>query len=93
MTDNPERFVIYFEPKADPAPLTSVLVYSYGKDIYVYTPENMSGTVMVYDLLGQLVASESINPQGNKLTVERSATYVVKVQGESVTVTQKVRID
>ena len=67
-------------------------VYSYNKDVYVAVPENTSGTITVYDMMGKEVANSSINGTLNTITLEKSAYYVVKVLSNKNIITEKVFI-
>ena len=94
VNDDPNRFLLHFAPLSVPELSGDVTsIYSYGNDVYVYVPEDMDGSIMVYDMLGHLVTSRAINTQLSKITLDQSAYYIVKVLGDTETVTRKVFID
>ncbi|MCD4737302.1 MAG: T9SS type A sorting domain-containing protein, partial [Bacteroidales bacterium] len=88
------RFVLHFAPlSVDELNAGNVNIYAFNKDIYVNVPENTNGFVKIYDILGQEIASQPITMQLNRISMENRGYYVVKVVGDSRSVTQKVYID
>ena len=67
-------------------------IYSFNKDVYVAVPENANGTITIYDLMGREVVSTSISNTVNRITLEKSAYYVVVVLSNETVVTEKVFI-
>jgi hypothetical protein len=85
------RFIVHFTPMAvseNPADL--IKIYSSQKDVYVSVPFNTTGNIMVYNLMGQEVARKAICGTLNKITLEKSAYYVVKVLNDESVVSEKV---
>ena len=56
-----------------------VNIYSYDKDVYVTVPENTKGNIVVFNIMGQEVASTTIIDALNMITLEKSAYYVVRL--------------
>ncbi|NOX46812.1 MAG: T9SS type A sorting domain-containing protein [Chlorobi bacterium] len=67
-------------------------IYSYDRDVYVAVPENTSGTITIYDMMGKEIAKETISGSVNIITLEKSAYYVVKVLSNENMTTEKVFI-
>jgi hypothetical protein len=87
------RFIVHFTPLAvgeNDADLINI--YSSQKDVYVSVPANTRGNIMVYNLMGQKVVVNNINGSLNKVTLEKSGYYVVKVNGNENVATKKVYI-
>ena len=59
-------------------------------DVYVSVPANTKGDIVVYNLMGQEVARTIITDVLNKVTLNKSAYYVVKVMSNESVVTKKV---
>jgi hypothetical protein len=88
------RFILHFTPMAvgeNPADLINI--YSSNKDVYVTVPANTNGDIVVYNLMGQEVARTMIHGASNKITLNRSAYYVVKVVSNETVVTEKVFVN
>ena len=91
--DNEARFIIHFTPLAVDENAEDIFgIYSYNKDVYVSIPENTKGDIVIYNMMGQEVANAPINKALNKITLEKSAYYVVKVLSEKSVVTKKIFI-
>ena len=85
------RFIVHFAPLAvgeNPADLINI--YSSQKDVYVSVPANTEGEIVVYNIMGQEVARTIITDVINKVTLDNSAYYVVKVMSNESVVTKKV---
>ncbi|MBL7104405.1 MAG: T9SS type A sorting domain-containing protein [Bacteroidales bacterium] len=67
-------------------------IYSYNDVVYIQNPENIRGDIFIYNLMGQEVANAPINSALNKITLNKSGNYVVKVLSEKSVVTRKVFI-
>jgi hypothetical protein len=67
-------------------------IYSFNKDVYVAVPAHTSGTITVYDMMGQEVTSTSINNTVNVITLDKSAYYIIKVLSNENMETKKVFI-
>jgi hypothetical protein len=85
------RFIVHFVPLAvGENPDDLINIYSNQKDVYVSVPANTKGDIVVYNLMGQEVARTLITDVLNKITLEKSAYYVVKVMSNESVVTKKV---
>ena len=83
--------MLHFAPLAvgeNPADLINI--YSSQKDVYVSVPANTEGEIVVYNIMGQEVARTIITDVINKVTLDNSAYYVVKVMSNESVVTKKV---
>lgn len=63
-------------------------VYSYQKTIYINTDAQAAATVMVYNMAGQLVATQTTTRGINEIRMQQAGNYIVKVidrQNASVT--------
>ena len=94
--DGQDRFLLHFSNTAfgtDENTINDDLnIYSYNKDVYVTVPENTRGNIVIYNMMGQEVANAAVNSVLNKITLERSAYYIVKVLSNKNMVTKKVFI-
>jgi len=90
--DDPEgRFIIHFTPLAVSENLAELVdIFSYNKDVYVTVPENTEGNIVVFNMMGQEVASTTITDVLNIIPLEKGAYYVVKVLSSESVVTKKV---
>ncbi|MEZ5197046.1 MAG: T9SS type A sorting domain-containing protein [Bacteroidales bacterium] len=90
--DNEDRFIIHFTPLAVPENSASDLIsiYSYHNNVYVSVPENTNGNIVVYNVSGQVVANANITGTLNVITLDESAFYIVKVQGDNSVTSEKV---
>jgi hypothetical protein len=85
------RFILHFTPLAvGENPSDLINIYSSNKDVYVSVPANTKGDIVVYNLMGQEVARTIIYGVNNKITLEKSSYYVVKVVSNEDVVTKKV---
>jgi hypothetical protein len=91
--DVQDRFIVHFAPLAIENNLESnINVYSHQQDVYVNVPENTQGNIVVYNMMGQTVATSQIVGTSTKVTLSESAYYLVKVISNESTVTRKVFI-
>ena len=91
----PERFLLHFNNTAfgtEEHANNDFDIYSYDKDVYVNVPASTKGDIKVYNMMGQEIAYASINNTLNKVTLEKSAYYVVVVLSNETVVTEKVFI-
>ncbi|MCD4684003.1 MAG: hypothetical protein K8R86_12030 [Bacteroidales bacterium] len=94
--EEPTRFNIHFEP---PSGLEDILysnirIYSWQDAIYVKMPENTEGEIYVYNMIGELVDSQTALPELNILPVKQDKVYyVVKVISGQKLTTKKVYIN
>lgn len=70
----------------------SIKIYSDKNDIYILNPNMKKGSVMIYDLLGQIIAQkQGINQTINRIRIKlETGVYIVKFITEKSYVTQKV---
>ena len=70
------------------------VIYSSRNIVYVVLPETIDGEIMVYDLMGQLVASQAGKSESlNKLSlITKPGIYIVKVIGSNEIYSEKVYI-
>jgi hypothetical protein len=88
------RFILHFGPLALPELIHADLnIFSSGKDVYVYVPENTKGDIVIYNALGQIVKTAAINSPVNTIRLENTATYIVRVLSDEMVVTKKVYIE
>ena len=88
---NDQRFIIHFTPLAvGEIAADFINIYSSHKDVYVSVPANTNGDIVVYNLMGQEVTRTMITNVVNKITLNKSAYYVVKVLSNENVVTKKV---
>ena len=97
--DDANRFVVRFSNNETPSPFvndnnSSMAVYQSGKKIVIASEEMMTGTVTVYDLLGQEVMSERIaNTTNHQLdVVSQKGYYIVTVKTNTGVKNQKLYI-
>ena len=93
--DAPERFLLHFSKTAfgtEEHATNDFQIYTYDKDVYVKVPVSTTGDIKVYNIMGQEITSVSINNILNKVTLEKSAYYVVVVSSQETFVTEKVFI-
>ncbi len=89
--DETNRFILHFTPLAVPENFADMInIFSSDKDIYVSVPASTKGDIVVYNLMGQEVARTVIKDVLNKITLNKSAYYVVKVLSNENVVTKKV---
>jgi len=85
------RFIVHFTPLAVTENFADQInIYSIHNDVYVSVPANTNGDIAVYNLMGQEVAHTAINDELSKITLNRSAYYVVEVVSDESVVTKKV---
>ncbi len=72
----------------------NIKIYSYAKDIYVNIPETINGDIIVYNILGSEIHRQPITGNSlNKISLNlMSGYYIVKVVGDSQTLSRKVFI-
>jgi hypothetical protein len=91
LNDPDSRFIIHFTPLGvSENPTDMVNIYSSHKDVYVNVPLNTTGDIVIYNLMGQEVTRTIIKGTFNKITLEKSNYYVVKVMSNESVVTEKV---
>lgn len=89
--DEQNRFIVHFAPVGINDNVNdNIHIYSFNKDVYVTVPIATTGTIQVFNMMGQEVASQNIKDVVNKLTLTQSAYYVVVVSGDKIMMTDKV---
>jgi len=89
-SDDANRFIVHFTPLAIGDNIGGVTnIYSHNKSIYVNVPDNTQGEIFIYNMMGQNVVSTQINGSLNKISLNESAYYLVKVvSNEQITSTK-----
>ncbi len=90
--DDVNRFIVHFAPLGVNEYESQFNIYSFGKDAYVAVPENTTGNIAVYNMMGQNVATTTITSTVNKIHLTETGYYVVKVMSDNSVVTKKVFI-
>jgi hypothetical protein len=86
-----DRFILHFSPTGVPENEADLVnIYSNQRDVYVSVPDNTSGEIIVYNLLGQEVAHTRITGSLNKLSLVNGNYYLVRVLGNDINVTRKI---
>ena len=93
INDDVNRFIVHFTPLAvGDNPESMFNIYSYEKNAVVAVPANTKGNIFVYNMMGQNVATSTINSTVNKIHIEEGGYYVVKVVSDNIVATKKVFI-
>jgi hypothetical protein len=91
--ENEQRFVLHFAPLSitgtENIPSN---IYSYANTVYVDLKDNISGTIFIYNISGQLVASAPAVKGLNKINVANTGIYIVKVISDKSSNVKKVWI-
>lgn len=90
--DNEDRFIVHFSPLGVDENESMFDIYSHGKNAYIVVPANTKGNIVVYNMMGQAVASSDITTTRNVIHIENSGNYIVKVMSDNSVVTKKVFI-
>ncbi len=92
--DKNERFALHFSNPEDNNTISpdNVSVYAYGNIIYVKMPENTTGLISVYDLMGREVAHlEPVTEGFTKINMDNcTGYYFVKIQTGDQYLTEKL---
>ena len=83
-----DRFNLHFALYEDV--INAVNIYSYGKDIYVLLPENVTAEIYVYNLMGQLIKTAVSEGSRNTIKINNGGNYLVKVMTLDGVKAQKV---
>ncbi|MCX6267696.1 MAG: T9SS type A sorting domain-containing protein [Bacteroidetes bacterium] len=90
------RFNLHFAPVGmqDTKTTSDIKIYSAEKTVYVNIPTDMRGSIVVYNMLGSEITRTTIQTNSlNKISLNvPSGFYLVKVDGDSSTLTSKVFI-
>jgi hypothetical protein len=85
------RFIIHFKPLGVGNNFAeNINIYSNNHVVYVSVPASLKGTIKVYNMMGQEAASSNITDVITRITLDKSAYYVVEVISEGSVVTEKV---
>jgi hypothetical protein len=92
--DYPNRFIVHFSPFNDEANNSkSISVHTHEYNIYVKVLKQITGEIIVFNMMGQEVASADFRRGLNILPIsETNACFIVKVVSSSDIVTKKVYI-
>ena len=91
--DEKARFIVHFTPLAVPESFEEMVnIFSFNTDVYVTVPLNTEGNIVIYNIMGQEVASKRIEGTQNIIKLKESSYYVVKVLSNESVVTKKVFI-
>jgi hypothetical protein len=88
--DNDGRFMLHFSPFGENE--GSVNIYSYGQDIFVTLPEDVSGEIYIYNVMGQLVSTHPTDGNFNQIGMLHGGNYIIKVMTNMGTETQTVNV-
>jgi len=90
--DEPIRFIFHLEGEmAVPDHLDDLInIYSMNTSICVELPEEIDGKIVVYNLMGQMVANVDIWNSKTIIPLENSNCYIVKVIGDKNVVSRKI---
>jgi hypothetical protein len=92
MNDN--RFVLHFTPMAVSQNFEELINFSsINGELYISVPDNMYGTVKVYNMIGQEVISTGINSTITKVQLDVNAFYLVQIISNKGVVTKKVFVN
>lgn len=91
--DDPDRFVIHFSDPLNVEYLNNnedIAIYAFENEIIINSPTT-NGEIVVYNLLGQVVARKNIENNRVRITLNKTnAYYIVKVITEKGVRTEKV---
>lgn len=92
-TDDVHRFNLVFGPLGlGDEFVENVNIYSNNSSVYVNVPE-VDGSIYIYNLLGQDVASETITDNTTVISLNQTGYYIVKVLSNEGVVTKKVFVE
>ncbi|MBN2173603.1 MAG: T9SS type A sorting domain-containing protein [Bacteroidales bacterium] len=91
---DPDRFIIHFTPLNTPEhEANNIRIWSVDENVYVNATEMTTGTVEIFNMMGQKIMSENLNEGLNTYTVNGiNGYYIVKVLSSNAIVTGKVII-
>jgi hypothetical protein len=96
--DEPSRFVIHLNGEMavpeNNAALNNIRVYSFGDEVYITSAESLTGSVTIYDLIGQKIFGEQLNGETVKnISLQGQYGYlIVNVITEMGSLNKKVFI-
>jgi len=76
------RFILHFN--YNPTEINNsqdnyIDIYSYDNNVYIDNQYKNEGNIYVYDLLGQIVQTNKLNPSLNKMNILSKGCYIIKV--------------
>lgn len=87
------RFILHFTPMGiDKEESQSVNITVTGRDIQIPVPQSREATAVVFNLLGQLIISTPLNNDQNTITLDHPGIYIVRVNINDQSYTEKVTI-
>lgn len=91
--ENEQRFVLHFNSLSINEMENSFAnVYGNANTVYVDLKNNVKGDIFVYTVAGQLVASVPAAQGSNKINLENTGNYIVKVISDKSTMVSKIFI-
>jgi hypothetical protein len=91
LLNSENRFVVHFKPLFVGENFADMInIYSDNHVVYVSVPAQTTGSVKVYNLLGQEAASTVITDLITRITLDNSAYYIIEVISDGSVVTKKV---
>ncbi|MBM3434965.1 MAG: T9SS type A sorting domain-containing protein [Bacteroidetes bacterium] len=91
--DDPERFMIHFEPGISEPESKGISVWSSGKTVFIVA-DGASGEIMIYNVVGQMVHASKLKsiPTNRIETSNLQGYFIVKVKTDDFACAQKVFI-
>ena len=86
-----DRFILHFSPlsvKDETKP--KIDIYSTGKSIRIFIPENVSAHYTILNLLGEEVKRSNANSALNSVSLDKAGVYIVNVQSDKGIIRKKV---
>ena len=91
--EDENRFIIHFGDISTQTEYNNFVIYSSQNNIIVYNMNNQQGNIYIYNLVGQLLESTSLQDGINNITLENAnGYYIVNVRTSESTVNKKVYI-
>jgi len=88
------RFIVHFYKSAqgvEDRMLNNVNIYAYETTVYVRVPENTTGNIIIYNLIGQEIIRRPVLGTFNQINlIGFKGYYLVKVFGNKINTTKKV---
>jgi len=91
--DPDNRFMIHFMTVSVPEQLENMVnIYSTGKQVNIYLPMETQGEAVVYNTMGQQIATTGLSSRDNHITLQESGIYLVNVNIEGQVISKKIFI-
>jgi hypothetical protein len=91
--DPQNRFVLHFGVvSVEDNMANSTNIYSVDKEVYVAVTEFTKGHISIFNTMGQEVVTAPINNTVNKISLNKTGYYIVKVMSDNNVATEKVFI-